>query len=221
MFVASHRIEHGEELVLEILPDDARKIAFLKDLKNRQFHPELAVAFRNNAVHGHLTKATTFHQDGREIWQLRLKPVEDRRYSAITDFAFNNYTPEDIAELRARRILLNEMPDRGRGRDRLSDDLIESMISRDDGIIKRIKSPLSELYPQFGNDTDLFLEAARLMSVLCLQLTNIVEHIFELDLTMQASNSVTVKFEGQRPARYANVPPHVIKFHGLCQLGEK
>lgn len=220
-FIPSRRIEEGDELALDLLPDDARQTAFLLDIKNQPFRPEMAATFGNNAVQGQISKAVTVHEGRQEVWRVRLKPSKDGgRYSALADFAFNNYTPEDIAELKARRILLNEKGQIARGRDRLSDGIIESMITRDNGLIREVKSPLPELFSLYGHDEKYFLETARLMSVLYLRLSGVVEHIFQLQLKMK-EGFVSVEFEGQRALRYANQPAHIIKFSGDCSLNQK
>jgi hypothetical protein len=216
-FVPSHRIEHGEDLVLDLLPDNARTVAFLTDLQDGFYRPEIGVAFRNTALQGHIRKVTRTHQESREHFILQMEPSKDN-YSPLSDFSFNDYSPDDIAELRARRILLDEKLDLPRGRGRFDDGMMEHMIARDEGLIKKIASPLPSLFQAHRNDPEYFLEAAKLMSVLYLKLTGTVEHIFRLELDMQGEVEVVVRFEGQRPARYANVDPHVIKFEGTCAL---
>jgi hypothetical protein len=64
-FLPSSRVELGEELLLELLPADARKSAFLADLGSSTFHHDIAVAYRNKAIRGRITRAVSSHQDGR------------------------------------------------------------------------------------------------------------------------------------------------------------
>ncbi len=219
IYLPSARIEQSEQLKLELLPDDARKTAFLSDLDTKYNRREIAVAFRNTAVHGHLQSATTLHDERGETWRLVVNPTDDR-YSPLMDFTFNNYTPEDIAELRAKRILLNEEPARSPGRDRLTDGLVEAMIDRGDGFIKQIRSPIPELYRMFSERPGYFLAAARLMCTLYLKLSGTVEHVLKLDLNISSPGEIEVEFLGQRRPRYANQDPYSIAFGGRCKLSK-
>jgi SEFIR domain len=219
IFVPSKRIETGEELILQLLPENSRQTAFLADLQGQRQRQNFGVVFGNTALQVQLKKANSVHEGTDGYWQLILKVSEERfGGSALSDYTFNDYSPEDIAELRARRILLNEQLEIRRGRDKLTDGMVESMISRGDGIIETIHSPLPILHQQFQNDISHFLAAARLMCILYLQLTGTVEHIFTLDLKMESETKVLVQFDGQRSPRYSNAEPFVIKFEGVCNL---
>jgi hypothetical protein len=86
--------------------------------------------------------------------------------------------------------------------------------------VQKIASPLPELYQTLRDDKVRFLAAARLMCILYLKLTGVVEHVFKLDLTFEGERTLSISFEGQRPARYANMAPLMISFDGLCELGD-
>ena len=60
--------------------------------------------------------------------------------------------------------------------------------------------------------------AARLVCVLWLQLSGVVEHVFELGLQMQGDTAIGVHFEGQRRRQYTNAEPTIIRVDGVCQL---
>jgi hypothetical protein len=217
IFLSAERIELGEQLSLELLPSDARAKVYLADLKDRYNQPSVAIAFGDTVVQGRVVKTSSVFANSIERWQIQVKPSNDGFYSSLADFTFNNYTPENIAELKARLILLNEQPKPAGGRDRLRDGHAESMITRADGLLKQVKCPLPSLFEMFGDDPDYFLDSARLMTILYLKLADAVEHTFKLDFQL-ANDKVAVQFEGQRRARYANVPPYVIKLSGVCPL---
>lgn len=219
MFIPSKRVEAGAEITTQLLPENARQTAFLADLQ-RQLHKQtFAVAYGDTAIEVQLENSTRIQEEVNDYWQVSLKPIKERfGRSPLGDFNFNGYTSEDMAELRARRILLNETPEVRRGRDRLSDQMVVSFISRGEGLIQTIESPLPMLYNQFQNDLPRFLAAARLMCVLYLQLSNTVEHIFNLNLRMENETEVLVEFEGQRAPLYVNAQPQLINFKGTCKL---
>lgn len=219
IFIPSRRVEAGEQLTLQLLPENPRQSAFLANLQRQYQRQTFGIAFNDTALQVRLEKATSIQEESNGYWQIVLQSLEEKfSSSALSEFSFNNYTPEDIAELRAKRILLNELPEIKRGRGDLTSGLIESFVRRNEGLIQNIESPLPFLYQQFRDDIPCFLEAARLMCVLYLQLTGVVEHIFTLNLEMKSETEVFVEFEGQRPLRYVNAEPHTIKFEGICNF---
>jgi hypothetical protein len=217
-FIRAARIERGADILLDLSPEDAREKAFIGGLSDRFYRPQLAIAFGDTVVEGQVESVTTVLENSGEVWKLKFRPSPDAHYSPLSEFTLNGVTPEDIAELRARRILLNDKPSFPKGRNRLDQSMIESMINRSAGLVKQIESPLPTLYQLAGADKEYFLAAARLMCVLYLKLTGVVEHVFKLDLSFEGEATLRVRFEGERHTRYANVPPHTIAFDGLCEL---
>lgn len=176
-FVETLRIEHGTDIALELLPADAREKAFLGGLTGQFYRPTIAIAFGNSVAEGQVESTTTVHEGGKEVWKLKFRPSTENQYSPLYEFSFNGITPEDIAKLKARRILLDHKPDFSPRRNRLDDGMIESMIGNSDGLIKNVVSPLPMLYRNLGEDKDYFLAAARLLGILYLKLTGVVEHV--------------------------------------------
>ncbi len=219
-FIPSLRIERGAEISLELLPSEARSRAFLGDLNGEFYRPPLAIAYGDTVVEGQVESVTTVHEKDVEVWKLKLKSSKETYNYSLYEITFNGVAAEEIAELRARRILLNDKPSFPRGRNRLEEGMIESMIGRAHGLIQRIVCPLPNLYETFGDNKEQFLVAARLICILHLKLTGIVEHVFKLDISFEAEATLRVSFEGQRHARYSNVPPQTIAFDGLCKLAQ-
>src|SRR6266404_2840825 len=127
-----------------------------------------------------------------------------------------NYSADEIAEMRARRLLLDE---KVLGMKNSPDDTMLEVFVR--GIGTRIKVPRSlipDIFAAAKGNIDDFLKAARLFSVLFLHVSGVVEHIFELEMEMAGESELAVKFEGRRPRTYVNVDPAVIKIEGTCNL---
>jgi hypothetical protein len=126
---------------------------------------------------------------------------------------------DKIAEIRARRILLDERLSKLRkGRDRMNDTMFEVFVRGSNVPLEVERSPFPALYRDLKSDQSLFLAAARLVGVLWLRLSGTVEHIFQLDFRMDGDAALTVEFEGQRQRQYSNHEPAIIRVDGKCPL---
>jgi hypothetical protein len=185
----------------------------------------VGVAFGNKAALARVADVKLMRSEGREKYLLELRP-EDTDYrggSGLGEMALGNYTPDQIAEMRARRILLDEkISGPGRINDKsitnLNDALLEAFIQGINTPIRVKQSPLPSLYKATESDVHDFLAYARLLAVLWLKLSGVVEHIYRLDMSMQSESELAVSFEGQRPRTYVNQVPSVIKVDGVCLL---
>ncbi len=150
-------------------------------------------------------------------WTVVLALAEDDR-SHITEMGTAGKSADDIAELRARRILLDERLPVGLDHAEKVDNTLE-MLVQGLGTGRSVKaSPLPALFQTLGRDRSRFLDAARLVAVLELHRTGTVEHILELDMRMEGSDSLRVHFQGQRRKIYTSAPAHEITVDGVCQL---
>jgi hypothetical protein len=87
--------------------------------------------------------------------------------------------------------------------------------------IQATASPLPDLFADAGHDADAFVHAARLLLVLYLRLSGVVEHVFKLDLAFEDTDRLRVDFEGQRAKRYSNEPAPIVSVHGTCVLRKR
>src|SRR5205807_10156521 len=136
------------------------------------------------------------------------------------EFSMVGYSPDQIAEMRARRILLDERLDSLFGdKANLNMQMLENSLQGGyDSKFAISRSPLPELYSEFDGRAEEFAEAARLYSVLLLLLTHTVSQIRRFDVEMQSEGQLAVNFEGARPPRYSSEEPHVIRVEGTCKL---
>jgi hypothetical protein len=115
--------------------------------------------------------------------------------------------------MRARRLLLNEKMSQ-------TDPFLEVAV-RGMGVPLPIEaSPFPALWADFRNTPDEFLKVARLVGVLWLYLSGVVEHVLRLDLKLNSGAALDVNFEGQRRRRFANADPAVISAKGICKLDD-
>jgi hypothetical protein len=131
-------------------------------------------------------------------------------------------TVEKFAEIRARRLLLNENPwEEGTAAksavDTANDALNESLIRGISSIIKVTQSDFPRLFEEFGNSPKFFLEAAWIKAAADLRLSAAVERIERLSLTLEGT-TLSVDFIGHRHRKYVNVEPHVIAITGTQRL---
>jgi predicted nucleotide-binding protein len=219
IFVEASRIESGETVRMSLRPSDSKEAAVIDGLTHATQRNPLPVAFGTKAFYGRVTSVKHVMEAGGEVWNVELVPDE-----AGHDMGFNmtGYASEQVAEMRARRILLDEKLTEPGGRYRRSNDLnsmlLEQSVAGGARNFEVPGSPFPGLYADIKDNEGLFLSAARLFAVLELLLTGTVERIHKLELVMQEGDQLAVNFEGQCRSEYVNKPPHVIKVEGVCNL---
>ena len=221
-------------LSLELLPDTPEATALLrsmrKGIQDQTVHRRNALAFalQDDAAWVYPRDVVQTTSGSRTVWRVEL--VEDSmRVPSIPfgEMAYNDISPDQIAEMRARRILLNEWvfqktadPLRN-----VNDTLLDSFISGfalsgNENRLQVSGSPIPTLYRSTEESSERFLKFARLLSVLYLKLSYTVEDILQLDLDILDSRQLRVRFVGQRPNQYANKSPSMMRVEGICQLNE-
>ncbi len=214
-------VDRAESLRLVVVPDDHADTAKLRGLENEK--RAFALAYGSTALFARVRSFRETMKDGQEMITLDFA-VEPFNNSYGTEMSYNGISADQIAEMRARRILLDEKSPVTQGDnilDRLNNATFESFISGATSFANRLVakgSPISALArdPQSSPD---FLAIARLTCVMLLILTGAVERILRLDLTLEA-DGVKVEFEGLRHKVYSNVEAPRIAISGICPLGK-
>lgn len=128
LFVEASRIESAEtNISIHLLAGDPKQAASIDSLRRSSRGQPIAVAFGTTALWARVVSVKQIVEQGSEVWNLELQPDENAnsRSSVFTEYSFNNYSPDYIAELRARRILLDEkLPDALCQRAKMLDDLL-------------------------------------------------------------------------------------------------
>ena len=221
----------SSEMSLGLLPESPEEVAFLSTLQDKLGNrfassTTLACAYREYAswVTPQNIVETSSH------WEILLAPdTSGHNYDFFDETTVNGIPPDEIAKMRARRILLDEKledvnPALSQN-DVFSQSMIESYVrgmssSSQQPRLQVIASPIPQLYRQFGPTPERFKKFARLISVLHLKLSNTVENVLRLDLELIEPTQLQVKFKGIRPKFYSNVEPSTIEFEGICSLSE-
>ena len=126
---------------------------------------------------------------------------------------FNNRTADEIAELRARLILLGDpLPkDVGRFFPIKYNDSHNYPVAIEQGIFP-------ELWTKLKTRSALFLPKAWLWAVYCLKICQIIEDVLELELGPVKNKTMPVRFRGRRTKIYSNRESSVIEVVGNCTL---
>jgi hypothetical protein len=200
----------GDQLTMELKPHSTADSAVLTGLQTTR-RSEVSVAFGTTAVVATVDSISQVLRGEDEIWSLRLSPKP--RSGNYLEMAYNGISADRLAEMRARRILLDEKLPGGK-----DDRMLETFVRGHDTLIQVGSSPLPALYARMKGETDAFLAAARLYAVLYLKLSGVVEHITRLEISEDRPNHLRIDFNGQRLKRYSNADPVEIEVQGVCRL---
>ena len=220
VFVRAQRIRaKGKSITLSLVPSDPRQTSAINELQRNARDP-IGLAYNLTAV---FVRIRSIEQiiENEEVWQVELEEDEYATRGGLFEFTLAGYSNEQIAEMRARRILLDERVEESLGGrlDNLNKQMLENSLQGGyDSKFAIVRSPLPELYSDLKTDTDEFQEAARLYSALLLLLTHTVSQILRLDLNLKNDGTLAVDFEGARPPHYANEEPNIIRVEGTCKL---
>jgi hypothetical protein len=223
------RTHQDNKITVEICSNSAEEDANIRSLRPERYgHSDIiSFAYRND---GFLVRVESIEEEFEDdvcTWSLTLIPENTQYGGDTTECAYHGhdryYSVDDIAELRGRRILLNNPPKPDRKRNYyLSDSsMIESFISSPiNRNIKVDSCVLKELYPYFIDQPRKYLEVSRLAAIFYLKAANVVEQILELSLELIEQDKVHVKFKGKRRRTSINVEPAIIQIEGDCYLSQ-
>ncbi len=208
----------GEDVRLEVPADTPEVTALLSNLATRK--DELfCIGFGTSAGVVRLIEAVQQRGPDGERWIIRGRSVPSDYGGGIMEISTEWYSADQIAELRARRILLNE-PLPKEGRDPLNQGVLESFVrGRSASPIKVNDSPIPMIYQDLKGDPARFMSIARLFCASFLVLSGTVETISKLELEL-TGQSLHVVFRGQRRRVYVNVDPPHIEVDGSLDLSQ-
>ena len=225
---------NSTEISLDLLPETTEEAAFLRSLGNSPYggsaRDVFALALQDDAAWVSPQEVIQSISDSQTIWKVVLKNVGDGQNSSfINEMAIGDVSTDQIAEMRARRILLNEKPIANSPLSPQVDapyqEMLESFvrgfgISQHETRIQVLDSPIPNLYRNFGHTAGRFLKFTRLVSIFFLKLSGTVEDILELEFDLLSPEQLRVRFKGRRHKRYTNVEPSTISIDDICVLSE-
>jgi hypothetical protein len=212
------QIERARNLRITLLPDDENDIARLRALHRLQ---RFGVAYGSSATFARVKDSRELVGARTQRYELDLieEPVDN---SFGSEMSLNGISADEIAEMRARRILLNEkLPASGNGDwgARLNDMTMDSFVAGSIAGGNRLSvkaSPIPLLAKAAPNSSD-FVTAARLACVMLLVLTGTIEHVTRLEIKL-VNEGAEIHFEGIRHRVYSNCEPSRIVVEGICPI---
>lgn len=217
LFIPAERIrEQGARVEFTLIPTGPDDSAFLSELKSGWHSTRAWLAYGDTASEGTVEAADRSRDGSGERWTL-VVVLDEQRGGNLMEMSTSGKSVDEIAELRARRILLDEKPPADVARWGQVDTMLETLVQGLGSSRSLAVSPIPALYRQFRTDIPFFLAAARLVAVLELRRTETVEHVLELSLRPQAAG-LSVRFRGRRRKVYTNEPAHEMAFEGVCPL---
>jgi len=198
LLVAYEKIEVGDKIKIYLTPSNPRESAFIANLRKDSRRSSISIAYGLTALQARIDTLSEIRQGGKEVWLLELQEEKSSTSTTFLEVAFANMSVDDIAELRAKRILLNEsLLDLGISRyDTLNSGMLEQFIQGSRDFLPIEKSPLPSLYQKLRANLNLFIATARLYCVLYLRLSHTVEHILQFDLQLKNEDELNVKSKG-------------------------
>jgi hypothetical protein len=208
----------NQTVTLHISPTNSEQQAALRKLQPEQSYnkKQIAYAYQDDAAMMQVESVLSQSIKGKTIFILTLSRVPSSQRSSSMEINFNGYSADQIAELRARLLLLNETPSLHE-KNNLSqiDSWVEGCYNHAVTLKKNI---FPDLWKKLKIPPSKFLAHARLVAVYYLKMSGIVEEILELKLGPIKDNVMSVQFRGQRKSPYINQEPAVIQFKGTCPL---
>lgn len=207
----------NQTVTLQISTINPEQEAALRNLQPEQSYnkKQIPYAYQNNAAMMQVENVLSKSIKGKTIFIVTLS-VHTNSHGSSSEINFNNYSADQIAELRARLLLLNETPSI---QEKNSFASIDSCVEGGYGNTVKIKKNIfPDLWKKLKIPPNQFLPHARLVAVYYLTMSRTVEHILELKLGLIKGNVMSVKFRGQRKSSSINQEPAVIQFQGSCPL---
>ena len=216
------------DISLELLPESSEEEALLRSWREKiggmfDRNPVLAFSLGDDAAWVSPKKVDQTMAGAQVVWEVVLEevsPTQNEDFFGNT--TFGNISPDRIAEMRARRLLLDEKLDDVTSSlnqpNLMNQATLELFIRGMDSSGQVLQSPLPVIYRSYGQTAGRFVKFARLVSVLYLKLSNTVQTVLQLDLEVLNPKQLQVKFRGRRPQPAINIRPSIIEVNGICPL---
>jgi hypothetical protein len=223
--------QNSDGMITVQIPSQSAEVdALMAGLRPHHFGKSkpMPFAYGNDGWIVTVREVSSESEDSGQLWTIVLIPelIEYGRFA--TEMALNtggkHYSADDLARLRAGRILLN-VPSCVDETERRSSD--PAMVERAvlESHIRGIGTPVTvkdciirTVYTERRGMGPDFLRVARLGAIFMLKAGGVVEHVKKLALGPIQRGKVHVEFVGVRPKKYTNVEPTVIQLEGDCPL---
>jgi hypothetical protein len=218
------RTNTDRSITLVVLPLSGEEEADLANLRPGPFGggSTLPFAWNNDAGTIRIKDVQSEMVGNDHAWTITLTPVSSGSGNYFGEVSLNTgnraYSADEIAKLRAARILINDPPLKSDQQMRTydQDSFLESHIRGIGGHCEVRESPIRAVYAQYSRSPN-WKEYARLQAVYMLKTSGTVDHILELTFGNVRSGKLPVKFRGRRERRGSGEST-LIEITGLCPL---
>jgi uncharacterized caspase-like protein len=218
LFFESQKVTRNPDrtFTVQVRSSDPELDASIQRLSPDQFRrsDNFAFAHQNDASTVRIQSVSSESSGRGQLWTISLEPVEQQGFNPMHETAYSDgtrqYSADDIAELRARRILLDERST-PRGLGQLD---VLSLSGRQ----QQVACPIRDVYQAHSTRKSIWPRLARLKAIALLKSTGTVEHVLEFAVEPRPRGQVRITFRGQRPMRYHNETPAVIAVEGICKV---
>ncbi len=217
-------------LTLQILSKNTQDDSVFQSLRPSREHPKLIkFAYQNDGFLAQVRSVEVTSRDDYQVWTIALDPknikVDSNTPAQSCKGGKRSYSADDIAQLRAKRLLLNDPPKLLMLQDAQIFSPAVAERERLENLIRGSGAPISvedcaiqSVYPAYKDRPNVFLELARLKAIFFLKAAGIVEQVLELSLGPISEGKVRVRFRGRRRAVSLDIEPVVIEIEGDCPL---
>jgi hypothetical protein len=212
----STAVQADRSIAMRIAPTTTEQTSDLRSLQAVDLHRrrEVSYADQHEAGTTQVQSVASETSQGKTSFNVTLAPLPQINSGGGTEFSFNTYSADAIAELRAQLILL------GQPLPKELEHLASSYQSRSaysTSITTSIRT-LPQLWASLHTQPRLFLPKAWIYAAYLLKTGNIVESILTLELGPIKDKKMHVTFRGRRARVYANREPVTIDIEGECVL---
>jgi TIR domain len=208
--------EWGSKIDISVCGSDNE--AFFSQL--REERPDVLVAYGFDVAIAKPIAATRQMVNRDVTWHLAFTPTQTN-FNGSMEVGSGSTSADQFAEMRARRLLLDEYPYPGNDHApsiRQVNDMSREVLIR--GLNQRVqieRSRFPALFKTFRSEPHTFLEIGWIMAVADLKLSASVEVIERFKLTLVGA-TLAVEFSGRRMRKYVNVDPYEIHIQGTLEL---
>ena len=132
-YFETERLErHGKSKIsLRVIPRSPEDEAALEHLRSfvEGRNKAIGYAYQNDGGLVRIDKMSSVSQAGTNHWVIEVTIAEDSGLGYMSEMTYNQYSPDDIAEMRAGRLLINGPPPPRRRSGGINDGYIESVIA--------------------------------------------------------------------------------------------
>lgn len=210
-----------EKLLIHIAPTSTAQVAALESLRSR-FGPRANVgyAYENEGCIIQIVNVSSSSQGGRTTYVVEATVIDGGRAGWLMEMNIQGHSPDDIAEMRAGRLLINDPPPPKKRRGGWhEDDFLENFVAGgSDAKVKTGECVVRSVFRQHREPHEQGMKLARLEAVFRLKATGIVQDVLEFSLGPISGGKLHVAFRGRRPRHASNVEPEIISIEGDCDL---